>query len=56
MATNDLIPYEENKHYCICYQSESELKELKDQISCLQRSVATFRNYIPELAAKRPRK
>jgi len=47
----DIIPLRDNKHYSYC--DHDELKELKDQITCLQISVANLRIDIPELVVKR---
>jgi septation ring formation regulator EzrA len=52
MTTNDIITFRDNKHYCFC-DHEKEIKEVKDQINCIQKSVANLRKDIPELVAKR---
>jgi hypothetical protein len=51
MTITDIIPLRDNKHYCYC--DHNELKEIKDQINCLQKSVANLRKDIPELVAKK---
>jgi hypothetical protein len=43
MTTNIIIQFQENKHYCVCYHYVKELNELKDQITCLQKSIAYLR-------------
>jgi hypothetical protein len=43
MTTEELIPFTDNKHYCICYQYAKELTDLKDQVTCLQKSIANLR-------------
>jgi len=40
MTITDILPYTDNKHSFSCYQCE---KELKDQVTCLQKSVANLR-------------
>ena len=52
MTITDILPLRDNKYYCSC-EHTNELKELKDQITCLQISVANLRKDIPELVAKR---
>ena len=51
MAITDIIPLRDNKHYCYC--DHNEFKEVKDQITCLQKSVANLRKDIPELVGKK---
>jgi hypothetical protein len=51
MTITDIISLRDNKHYCYC--DHNELKEVKDQITCLQKSVANLRKDIPELVAKK---
>jgi len=53
MTTIDIIPLRDNKYYCFCYQCEKELIEIKDQLKCLQKSVANLRKDIPEQVTKR---
>ena len=48
----DILQLRDNKHYCNCAHN-NELKELKDQLTCLQISVANLRKDIPELVGKR---
>jgi hypothetical protein len=43
MTTEELIEFGRNKHYCICYHYVKELSELKDQITCLQKTIANLR-------------
>jgi hypothetical protein len=58
MTITDIIPLRDNKHYCYC--DHNELKELKEQITCLQKSVANLRKDLPaliiEICQKRKRK
>jgi septation ring formation regulator EzrA len=60
MTTIDIIPLEENKHYYLCNQYQKELNEVKDQITCLQKSVANLRKDLPlliiEICQNRKRK
>ena len=53
MTTIHIVPLKDNKHSCHCDQYEKELKEFKDQLTCLQKSVANLRKDIPELITKR---
>jgi len=50
--TINIIPLRDNKHYCFC-DHEKEIKEVKDQIDCIQKSVANLRIDIPVLVVKR---
>jgi hypothetical protein len=52
MTITDIIPVRDNKYYSYCDHKE-ELGELRDQITCLQISVANLRKDIPELVTKR---
>ena len=59
MTITDITPLRDNKYYCYC-EHTNELKELKDQITCLQKSVAKLRKHLPvliiEICQKRKRK
>ena len=48
MTITDITPLRDNKYYCYC-EHTNELKELKDQIACLQKSVANLRKDLPLL-------
>jgi hypothetical protein len=48
MTITDIIPLRDNKYYCYC-EHKNELRELKDQMTCLQKSVANLRKDLPTL-------
>lgn len=50
--SNDVNAIENNKHSCLCDQYGNELKEIKNQITRLQKSVANLRIDILEVVAK----
>jgi hypothetical protein len=52
MTITAIIPLRDNKHYCFC-DHQKEIKEVKDQINCIQKSVANLRIDIPQLVVKR---
>ena len=43
MTTNELFTFRDNKHSCICYHYTKEIVELKNQVNCLQKSLADLR-------------
>ena len=48
MKINDVTPFRDNEHFSFCY-NEKELKDIQDQISGLQNSVALLRKDIPTI-------